>query len=105
MQQELLRKRNDLNASEQSRVIVIQFLEYLFHYCFTEEDGFCAHTEFITIQPYRCHLAVIKIDDLTMAAYQSLLLFLEIFRIDAGCALVSSCRHDKTDKFLAKLVN
>ena len=93
------------NDSEQSRMVVVQFLEDLFHDGFAEEDRFRTNPEFVAIQMYGGHLAVIKIDDLTMAAHQCLLLLLEIFRIDAGCAGIFPFGHDVVNKISPKVVN
>ena len=62
---------------------VIQFLQYLFHDGFTEEDGFCAHTKLFTILIYSLHLLVIQIDDLPVTTDKSRPLLLEIFGIYA----------------------
>ena len=86
-------------------MIVIQFLEDLFHDGFAEEDRFRANTELFAIQAYGSHLAVVKIYDLTVAAYKSLLLLLQIFRIHTGCAGIFPFSHDAVNKISPKVVN
>lgn len=63
-------------------MIIIQFLEYLFHYGLTEQHCFGIDTELITILLYCSHLTIIQIDDLPMATHQRLLLLLQIIRVD-----------------------
>lgn len=62
-------------------MIIIQFLKYLFHDSFTEKDSLCSDTELIAILLNRCHLTIIQVDDLPMAAHQRFLLLLKVLRI------------------------
>ena len=62
-------------------MIVIQFLEYLFHYSLSEQHCLRTHTDLVTVLLYGSHLTVIQIDDLSVPAYQLLLLFLEVLGI------------------------
>ena len=64
-------------------MIVIQFLEYLFHDGFTEQHSLCAYTEFVTVLSDGRHLTVVQIDNLPVTTDQSFFLLLKIFRIDS----------------------
>ena len=64
-------------------MIVIQFLQHLFHDGLAEEHCLCAHTELLAVLIDSFHLLVIQIDDLPVAAHQRRLLFLEILGIYA----------------------
>ena len=70
-------------SSEQRRMIVIQFLQHLFHDGLAEEYCLCADTKFLAVLIDSFHLLVIQIDDLPVAAHQRRLLLLEIFGIDS----------------------
>lgn len=63
-------------------MVVIQFRKDFLHYGLAEENSLGTDTESFAILSYRRHLAVIQIDDLSVAAHQRLLLLLQIFRID-----------------------
>ena len=62
---------------------VVQLFQYLFHDGFTEQDSLCTYAELVTILSDCSHLTVIQIDNLPMLTHQSLLLLLQIFRIDS----------------------
>lgn len=62
-------------------MIVIQFLQYLFHYRLPVKSGLCPYTELVAILINGSHLTVIQIDNLPMLTHQRFLLLLEIFRI------------------------
>lgn len=63
-------------------MIVIQFRQDLFHYRFTEKHCLRSDPELVTILPDSRHLAIIQIDNLPMLTHKSLLLLLQILRID-----------------------
>ena len=77
-------------SSEQRRMIVVQFLQDLFHYGTTEERTLCAYTKLLTILTDCSHLAVIQIDNLPVATHKRGFLLLEIFRIDTPVYFLSS---------------
>ena len=62
-------------------MIIIQFLQNLFHYRFTEKHCLCAHTKLLAILIYGGHLAVVQVDHLPVATHQSRLLFFKVLRI------------------------
>ena len=77
-------------SSEQRRMIVVQFLQDLFHYGTTEERTLCAYTKLLTILAYSCHLIIIQIDNLPMTAHKSCFLLFQIFGIDTPVYFLSS---------------
>ena len=78
-------------------MIIIQFLENLFHDSFTEEDRLCAYTKLLTILIDCIHLLVIQVDDLPVTTYQRRFLFLEIFGIHTPCYFLFT-GHSGNDK-------
>ena len=77
-------------SSEQRRMVLIQFLQNLFHYGATEERTLCAYTELLTILAYSRHLIIIQIDNLPMTAHKSCFLLFQIFGIDTPVYFLSS---------------
>ena len=69
-------------------MIVIKLREHLLHYGLPEKSRLGTHPELVTILPYGSHLAVIQIDDLSVATHQRLLLLLQVFRIDSSLILL-----------------
>ena len=76
---------------EKSRRIVIEFLQDLLHNGLSEHNGLDSDAELLTILVYGSHLAVIQVDNLTMAAQKRCLLFFEIFRIDSLVCFLAWC--------------
>ena len=66
---------------KQRRMIVIQLREYLLHDCLTEENGLGIYSKLLTITLNGSHLAVIKIDYLSMTTHKGFLLLLQILGI------------------------
>ena len=64
-------------------MIVVQFLQDLFHYGLAEEHCLCADTKLFAVLINSLYFLVIQIDDLPVTTYQRRLLLLEIFGIDA----------------------
>ena len=62
-------------------MIVIQFLEYLFHNRLSEQHSLRTHTELVAVLLNGSHLTVIQIDDLPVLTYQRLLLLLQVLGI------------------------
>ena len=69
-------------------MIVIKLREHLLHYGLSEKSRLGTHPELVTILPYGSHLAVIQIDDLSVATHQRLLLLLQVFRVDSCLILL-----------------
>ena len=65
-------------------MIIVQLFQYLLHDSLAEKHRLYPHTKLITILINGSHLAVIQVDNLTMATHQRRLLFLEVFWI-YGC--------------------
>ena len=64
-------------------MVVIQLRQDLLHDRLTVKDCLCPYPELLTITINGSHLTVIQIDNLPMLTHQSLLLLLQIFRIDS----------------------
>ena len=62
-------------------MIVIQLREHLLHDCLTEENGLGIYSKLLTITLNGSHLAVIKIDYLSMTTHKGFLLLLQILGI------------------------
>ena len=84
-------------------MIVIQLRKYLLHDGFTEKHGLGSYLELLTVQIDGSHFTVVKIYDLPVAARQSLLLLLQIFRIYTGMPVIFLRPCHCTNNFLAKL--
>ena len=72
-------------------MIVIKLRKDLLHYGLTEHNGLDPDTKLLTILVYGSHLAVIQVDNLTMAAQKRCLLFFEILRIDSLVYFLAWC--------------
>ncbi len=82
----------DLTGSEKSRMAVVQFRKNLLHDRLTEKHRLGRDMEFVAIQLDSRHFTVIEIDDLAIPTAQSLLLLLQIFRVNWGM-LGSVCQN------------
>ena len=69
-------------------MIVIKLREHLLHYGLPEKSCLCTYPELVTILTNGSHLAVIQIDDLSVATHQRLLLLLQVFRVDSCLILL-----------------
>ena len=73
-------------------MIVIKLREHLLHYGLPEKSCLGTYPELVTILIDGSHLAVIQIDDLSVATHQRLLLLLQVFRIDS-CLILFLFSH------------
>ena len=86
-------------------MIVIQFRQHLLHYRLSEKYRLRAYAELVTILLNGGHLTVIQIDNLSMFAYKSCLLLLEILRIYTYAAVFLLFSHADFDlKIFAKVI-
>lgn len=65
-------------------MIVIQLRQDLLHDRLAVQDRLGTHPELLAITVDGCQFTVIQIDYLSMSTHQSLLLLLQIFRVDPG---------------------
>lgn len=63
-------------------MVIIQLRQDLLHDSLTVQDRLGTYPELLAIAVDRRQFTVIQIDDLSMSTHQSLLLLLQIFRVD-----------------------
>ena len=91
-------------VSEQSRMVLIQFLQNLFHYGTTEKRTLCTYTKLLTILTDCSHLAVIQIDNLPVATHKRGFLLFQIFGIDTPVYFLSSGHRYKIFSKVVKFI-
>ena len=85
-------------------MVLVQFLQNLFHDGATEKGALGSYTELLTILTDCSHLAVIQIDNLPVATNKRGFLLLEIFRIDTPVYFLSSGHRYKIFSKVVKFI-